>query len=134
MKVLAQGICVLRTNERRPSDAPFRMTPLPAMIMGKRASLMISAARASCDASGSESFGCCTGSGSPSASDAATSSGKSMCVAPNFSVCATLNALRTTSGMMWGVVIWALNLVIGLNRATRSIAWCDSLCRRLTPP
>ena len=43
-------------------------------------------------------------------------SGKSMKAAPGFSVCATLNALRTISGTISGSRICAAYLVIGWNR------------------
>ena len=53
-----------------------------------------------------------------------------MWVAPGFSVCATLNALRTISGMMRPVLIWAFHLVTGRKVSTTSMCWCDSLCMR----
>ena len=42
-----------------------------------------------------------------------TSSGSSRCVAPGFSDSATLNALRTTSGMISGLATRAFHFVIG---------------------
>ena len=59
-----------------------------------------------------------------------TSSGSSRWVAPGFSDSATLNALRTTSGMISGLVTRAFHFVIGRMISTRSMYWCDSLCIR----
>jgi hypothetical protein len=59
-----------------------------------------------------------------------TSSGNSMWVAPGFCAWATLNALRTTSGMIRGLLSRAFHFVIGLNMATTSMCWWDSLCMR----
>ena len=53
-----------------------------------------------------------------------------MCVAPGFSDSATLNALRTTSGMIEASVRRAFHLVIGRMTSTTSMYWCDSLCIR----
>ncbi len=61
-------------------------------------------------------------------------SGKSMKQQPGFSVCATLNALRTISGTISGSRIWVEYLVIGWKRFTRSRIWWLSLCRRVVAP
>ena len=63
-----------------------------------------------------------------------TSSGSSMCVGPGFCACATLNALRTTSGMIRGLVSRAFHFVTGLNIETTSMYWWDSLCMRSRSP
>ena len=63
-----------------------------------------------------------------------TSSGSSMCVGPGFCACATLNALRTASGMIRGLVSRAFHFVTGLNIETTSMYWCDSLCMRSRSP
>ena len=65
---------------------------------------------------------------------AMTSSGSSMCVGPGFCACATLNALRTTSGMIRGLVSRAFHFVTGLNIETTSMYWWDSLCMRSRSP
>ena len=57
-----------------------------------------------------------------------------MCVEPGFSVSATLNALRTTSGMIAGSDRRAFHLVIGRMRLRMSMYWCDSLCIRSRSP
>ncbi len=49
-----------------------------------------------------------------------TSSGSSRCVAPGFSASASMNALRTTSGMTSGSETRAVNFVIGRMTSTRS--------------
>ena len=74
----------------------------PASATGRTAPRMMSAARSSSRAGGSGSTARLRGSGAPSISVAMTSSGSSMWVAPGFSLSATLNALRTTSGMISG--------------------------------
>ncbi len=51
--------------------------------------------------------------------------------APGFSSSATLNALRTTSGMTAPVSICVFHFVKGRNASTMSTYWWDSLCRRL---
>ena len=63
-----------------------------------------------------------------------TSSGSSRCVAPGFSDSATLNALRTTSGMISGALTRAFHFVIGCMRPTMSMYWWDSLCIRSMSP
>ena len=57
-----------------------------------------------------------------------------MCVAPGFWACATLNALRTTSGMIRALVRRAFHLVIGCMTPITSMYWWDSLCMRSTSP
>ena len=57
-----------------------------------------------------------------------------MWVAPGFSVSATLNALRTTSGMIAGSCSRAFHLVIGRMIRMTSMYWCDSLCIRSRSP
>jgi len=64
----------------------------------------------------------------------ATSSGNSMCTAPGFSVRASLTALRTISGIVSGFRIVVAHFVTGLNIATTSMIWCDSLCKRSVEP
>ena len=59
------------------------------------------------------------------------SSGSSIWQAPGFSVVASLQALRTISGMLSGFTTMWAHLVIGRNMPTTSIAWWLSLCRRL---
>ena len=50
--------------------------------------------------------------------------------APGFSARASLNALRTTSGMLAGLMIDWFHLVTGSNMPTTSMAWWLSLCCR----
>ncbi len=57
-----------------------------------------------------------------------------MCVGPGFCACATLNALRTTSGMMWLEFSRAFHFVTGFMIETMSMYWCDSLCMRSRSP
>ena len=57
-----------------------------------------------------------------------------MCVAPGFSDSATLNALRTTSGMIAASDRRAFHFVIGRITRSRSMYWCDSLCMRSRSP
>ena len=54
-----------------------------------------------------------------------------MKLTPGFSVSATLNALRTTSGMTSASRIWVAYFVIGRKRLTRSRCWWLSLCMRV---
>ena len=53
---------------------------------------------------------------------------------PGFSVCATLNALRTISGTISGSRICVAYLEIGANRFTRCRIWWLSLCIRVVAP
>src|SRR5437016_10754297 len=59
------------------------------------------------------------------------SSGSSIRVAPGLSVAATLNALRTISATLCSLRMDDAHLVTGLNIETMSMAWWDSLCRRV---
>ena len=63
-----------------------------------------------------------------------TSSGSSMCVGPGFWPCATLNALRTASGIIRALLSRVFHLVIGLNIETTSMYWWLSLCVRSRSP
>ena len=63
-----------------------------------------------------------------------TSSGSSMWVGPGFCAWATLNALRTTSGMIWLEFSRAFHFVTGFMIETMSMYWCDSLCMRSRSP
>ena len=130
MNVSATAIPVARQNSRSAGAAPARTTPLPASATGLIALRMTSAALSSSRAEGSGLIGRRRGSGAASTSAAMTSSGSSRCVAPGFSDSATLNALRTTSGMISGLVTRAFHFVIGRNSSTRSMNWWDSLCIR----
>ena len=134
MKVSATGIPVARQNSRSAGAAPPRTTPLPASATGLSAPRIRSAAFSSSRAAGSGWTGLRRGSGSASSSSAMTSSGSSMCVAPGFSVSAVLNALRTTSGMMFASEMRAFHFVIGRITRSRSTYWCDSLCMRSRSP
>ena len=134
MNVSATGIPVARTNSRSAGAALARITPLPASATGRTAPRTRSAARSSSRAGGSGRTARLRGSGPPSISVAITSSGSSMCVAPGFSPSATLNALRTTSGMISASCTRAFHLVIGRMTRGRSMYWCDSLCMRSRSP
>ena len=134
MNVSATGMPVERTNSRIAGAAPARTTPLPASATGFSAPRMMSAARSNSRAAGSGWTGLRRGSGSASTSIAMTSSGSSMWVAPGFSDSATLNALRTTSGMIAGSMSRAFHFVIGCMTCTMSMYWCDSLCIRSRSP
>ena len=57
-----------------------------------------------------------------------------MWVGPGFWACATLNALRTTSGMIRGLLRRAFHFVIGFIIETMSMYWWDSLCMRSRSP
>ena len=92
---------------------------------------MISAAASSSSALGSgRRRASRTGSGSASTCAAITSSGSSMWVGPGFCAWATLNALRTTSGITRAEFSRALNFVTGRSMSTMSMYWWDSLCMR----
>ena len=130
MNVSATAMPVARLNSRSAAAAPARTTPLPASATGLIALRIRSAALSSSRAPGSGLTGRRRGSGDASSSIAMTSSGSSRCVAPGFSDSATLNALRTTSGMISGLVTCAFHFVIGRMTSTRSMYWCDSLCIR----
>ena len=135
MKVSATPIPVARTSSRSAGAAPARCTPLPARMIGLVALRMISAAASVSPALGSSRrFWPPLGSGSASTWSPITSSGSSMWVGPGFGSWATLNALRTTSGMTSGAFSRVFHLVIGLNIETMSMYWCDSLCMRWRSP
>ena len=76
----------------------------------------------------------CTGIGVVSTFASATFSGKSMNAPPGFSVCATLNALRTISAVISGSRICVAYFAIGRNSVTRSRIWWLSLCMRVVAP
>ncbi len=134
MKVSATGMPVARTNSRSAGAAPARTTPLPASATGLSAPRIRSAAFSSSRAAGSGRTWRRRGSGSASTSAAITSSGSSIWVEPGFSPSASLNALRTTSGMIAGSASRAFHLVIGRITRRRSMYWCDSLCMRSRSP
>ena len=135
MNVSATGMPVARTNSRSAGAAPARTTPLPASATGLIAPRIRSAARSSSRAAGSGGTGLRARQRLRRRSAAAiTSSGSSMCVAPGFSASATLNALRTTSGMIAASDRRAFHLVIGRITRSRSMYWCDSLCMRSRSP
>jgi hypothetical protein len=121
MKVSATAIPVARLNSRSAAPAPARTTPLPARATGLIALRMTSEAFSSSLAAGSGFTGRRRGSGAASSSIAMTSSGSSRCVAPGFSDSATLNALRTTSGMISGLATRAFHFVIGRMMSSRSM-------------
>ena len=121
MNVSATAMPVARQNSRSAGAAPARTAPLPASATGLMALRIRSAALSSSRALGSGLTGRRRGSGRASTSAAMTSSGSSRCVAPGFSDSATLKALRTTSGMISGLVTRAFHLVIGRNSSTRSM-------------
>ena len=110
------------------------MTPLPASTTGLIAPRIRSAALSSSRAWGSGRGALRRGSGAASISASITSSGSSMWVAPGFSPSATLNALRTTSGMMFASEMRAFHFVIGRITRIRSMYWWDSLCMRSRSP
>src|SRR4051794_18135390 len=135
MNVSATPIPVARANSRSAGAAPTRATPLPASTTGLIAPRITSAAFSSSCALGSGRRSVVrAGSGAASTDAAMTSSGSSMWVGPGFCACAILNALRTASGMIRGLVRRAFHFVIGLNIETTSMYWCDSLCIRSRSP
>ncbi len=135
MNVSATPIPVARANSRSAAAAPTRATPLPASTTGLIAPRITSVAFSSSCALGSGRRSVVrAGSGSASIEAAITSSGSSMWVGPGFCAWATLNALRTTSGMIAELVSRAFHFVTGLNIETMSMYWWDSLCIRSTSP
>ena len=135
MNVSATPMPVARANSRSAGAAPTRATPLPASTTGLIAPRMTSVAFSSSCALGSGRRSVVrAGSGSASTIAPITSSGSSMWVGPGFCACATLNALRTASGMIRGLVRRAFHFVTGLNIETTSMYWCDSLCIRSRSP
>ena len=100
-------------------------------MIGLIALRMISAAASRSPAAGSSRrLRVSTGSGSASSVSPITSSGSSMCVGPGLGSCATLNALRTTSGITPAPFSRVFHFVTGLNIETMSMCWWDSLCMR----
>ena len=131
MNVSATPIPLARASSRSAGAAPARATPLPARITGLIASRIISAAASSSPALGSRRRVCVeAGSGSASTGSPITSSGSSMWVGPGLGSCATLNALRTTSGITVGAFRRVFHFTTGLNIETMSMCWWDSLCMR----
>ena len=127
---VATGILSFSANCISAVEACPRMTPLPASTTGDAASEIMCAAFSIWFGAAPPGWCHCTSSGWPSVSIQATSSGISMCVAPGFSDCASLKALRKASGMMSGVGRLVFHLVTGRNSVTTSRCWCDSLCIR----
>ena len=134
MNVFATGMRSISANETSASAAPCRMTPLPARMTGNFASAMIFAACWTFASGASDVYADCTGIGSDSTLASAMFSGKSMNAPPGFSVCATLNALRTISAVISGSRICVAYFAIGWNIVTRSRIWWLSLCRRVVAP
>ena len=135
MKVSATGIPVTWLKSRTAYAAPTRSTPLPASTTGLSASWIRRAASSISPPEGSGRRGpVLTGNGSASSGASMTSSGSSRCVGPGFCDWATLNALRTASGIIAGELRRAFHLVIGRIIETRSMYWCDSLCMRPRSP
>ena len=131
MKVSATGMPVARANSRSAGAAPTRATPLPARTMGLIALLMSSAAASTSAAAGSVRRTVSrTGSGAASSWAAITSSGSSRWVAPGFCAWATLNALRTASGITLALFRRVFHFVTGAIIETTSMYWWDSLCMR----
>src|SRR5689334_21794921 len=134
MKVLATGILSTWAKLTSESAACWRITPLPARMIGFFALLMIFAAWSILASGGDGVYAVCTGIGFLSHGISATFSGKSMKAPPGFSVWATLKALRTISGVISGVTTCVLYLLMGAKRLTRSRIWWLSLCRRPVEP
>ena len=111
------------------------MTPLPAKSSGFFARSISSAARRSAGRSGEGRRGRIVASGTEPSStvSSATSSGSSRWHAPGFSASATLNALRTASGMIEAISSRVFHFVIGRNMSTTLTYWCDSLWIRSRP-
>ena len=131
MNVSATPIPLARASSRSAGAAPARDTPLPARMIGWLASRISSAAASNSPALGSSRRSIeRDGSGSPSTMSAMTSSGNSMCVGPGLGSCATLNALRTTSGITPAAIRRVFHFTTGLNIETMSMCWWDSLCMR----
>ena len=135
MNVSATPIPVARANSRSAGAAPTRATPLPASTTGLIAERITATAFSSSCADGSGlRMLVRAGNGTASTCAAITSSGSSMWVGPGFWAWATLNALRTTSGMMWGAFRRAFHFVTGFIIETMSMYWWDSLCMRSRSP
>ena len=132
MNVSATGIPVLWTNARERAGGVTRGSRRCRRARsGSRRRRSISRPRAGAPCRpGSGWTGAWRGSGEASSGRGITSSGSSRWVAPGFSDSATLNALRTTSGMISGLETRAFHLTIGRMMPMRSMYWCDSLCMR----
>ena len=116
MNVSATPMPVERANSRSADAAPARATPLPASTIGLLARAddrrrLEQLARGGLGAPARPA----SGSGAASTELARTSSGSSMWVGPGFWAWATLNALRTTSGMTRGEFSRTFHFVIGRN-------------------
>ena len=132
MNVSATPIPVARANSRSADAAPTRATPLPASTIGCSAPRMIAAAAQQLALArlGAADAACARAAARRRPSSPITSSGSSMCVGPGFCACATLNALRTTSGITREELQPHVPLRHGRNIETTSMCWCDSLCIR----
>ena len=133
MKVSATGTPVRAENSRSAPHAIPRTTPLPASTTGRSAEESSVAARSRSPSVGRGWTTDVRRSGEADTGADITSSGSSRWVGPGFSDSATLNALRTASGMIPGPVTRAFHFVIGLMSLTTSMYWCDSLCIRSSP-
>src|SRR5579875_4025521 len=101
MKVFTTGIRKASANLRSSSDAPERITPLPARITGFdepliKATALATASLVTAEVGLERGFFKGTRLLDCEIFSDATSSGSSMCVAPIFSDSATEKALRTT--------------------------------------
>ena len=135
MKVVATGMRRRSAKSTRASAAPARTTPLPARMIGAWALEISRPACSTFAGGGAGGVALWTLSGDLASSSApATFSGRARKLAPGFSASATLNALRTTSGMISGARISVLYFEIGSKRFTRSRIWWLSLCIRVVAP
>ena len=100
MKVEITPIPVFSQSSRNCLLARFRIVPLPAMMTGFFALLIISKALSTMTSSGTERRNRFGFIGLAVVSSFAMSSGSSMCAAPGFSVRAIRTALRTISGIV----------------------------------
>src|SRR6266571_449226 len=126
--VVTTGIWSCSASCVNSDDAPFRMTPFPARMIGRTASSIRRAARSTLARAGVGALTGSRGSGlwfGP-ASSSATFSGSSTCVAPGFSASESLNAFRRISGTTSGLSTRAFHFVIRLNSWRMSTYWCDS--------
>ena len=130
MKVLTTPMPVFSQRMRSCLLARFRMQPLPAKMIGRRASSSSSKARSTILSAGTGRRKRLGSIGCVSTSCLARSSASSIRQAPGFSVRASRTALRTTSGIVAGCRIACAHLVTGVNMLTTSMFWCDSLCWR----
>jgi hypothetical protein len=110
--------------------ARFRIAPFPARMIGFFACPIRSTTSATALWSATARRVLTTRMGVRSISSSATSSGNSMMQAPGFSASATLNALRTTSGILSVLYMECAHFDIGLNTEMESIFCGLSLCRR----